>query len=162
MSAIYCFKWTSIKLKHERSICDREQCKMMTLVSSLNQKRVKFIKPQAPVQLIKISVHSSPSPRSEQAWKVDVIHGTRSHAWLQTQASTWVPGSCLSVLHAELKISFRPLILKSSVLAQWNQTSDSTANGDLKSSTTNNVLRAWKMSSEPTGCPKVHSSYNRI
>ena len=113
---------------------------MMALVSSLNQKRVKFIKPQALVQLIKISVHSSPSPRSEHAWKVDVIHGTRSHAWLQTQASTWVPGSCLFVLHTELKISFRPLILESSILAQWNQTADSTANGDLKSNTTNNVL----------------------
>ena len=115
---------------------------MTTLVSSLEQKRVKFIKPRALVQLIKISVHSSPSPRSEQAWEVDVIHGTRSHVWLQTQASTWVPGYCLSVLHVEPKISFRARTLKRSILAQWYQTADRTANGDLKNNTTNNVLLA--------------------
>lgn len=115
---------------------------MMTLASSLGQKRVKFTKPRAPVQLTKVSVHSSPFPRSEQAGKVDAIHGTRSHAWLQTQASTWVPGSCLSVLHVELKISFCPLTLKSSILAQWYQTTYRTANGDLKNNTTNSVLLA--------------------
>lgn len=95
-----------MKSKHERSIRDREHCKMMTLVSSLDQKRVKFTKPWALVQLIKVSRHSSPSQRSEQAWKVDVVNVTWPHAWLQTQTSRRVPGSCLSVLCMKLKSSF--------------------------------------------------------
>lgn len=116
------------ELKHERSIWDREYCKVMTLVFSLGQKNMNLA--TCPTHKSFLTYGHPRDQGKVGRWSLSVM--TELHAWSQTQASRVVPESCLSVLRVGQKFCSvcrfpQKHNLRNVITAQWYQIVDNTA-----------------------------------
>lgn len=91
----------AVKLNHERSIWDREYCKVIILVSSLGQQKMSLSTCPTHKSFL---TYGHPRDQGKVGRCSLSVNVTELHAWSQNQASRLVPESCLSVLHVGQKV----------------------------------------------------------
>ena len=137
----------------------------MTLVSGLDQKRLKFMKLWARVQLIKVSWHTSPPAEIKASMEGPCCHRDLALCPAPNPGLQPVLGSCLSGPQMELKYCFVhwfpwKQILK--ILPRSSPDGGQYRHSYLSNKINNHVLLAKKSSNGPKECPKSHLSYKRL
>lgn len=140
----------------KKSIWDREYCKVMTLVSSLGQKKMSLS--TCPTHKSFLTYGHPRDQGKVGRWSL-LVNVTELHAWSQTQASRLVPESCLSVLRVGHKFCSvcgfpQKQNLSNVITAQGYQVVDNIANSSLNNNADNNMLLDRNVSNEPTGFPQ--------